>query len=130
MSQFHGPLPAMGDLLHAMQEGISTYQASKRQADCAGYPGGWSGPILSAGWGQGTWEKDVRPHLCSSTSPQSVRPRTTLNPSGPEQRLCVVCMESQSMHGVLELIFSGFQARLPSVGRISQKLPLASMAHE
>lgn len=77
MSQFHGPLPAMGDLSHAMQEGISTHQASKREADCAGYPGGWSGPILSVGWGQGTREKDVPPHLCSSTSPQSVRPRTT-----------------------------------------------------
>lgn len=48
-------------------------QARDRQA-VLGIQGAGLDPILSAGWGQGTREKDVRPHRCSSISPQSVGP--------------------------------------------------------
>lgn len=44
---------------------------------------------------------------------------------GVSKHVCVcVCVWG------LELVCSGFQVVLLSVGRISQKLPLASMAHE
>lgn len=94
-------------------------QARDRQA-VLGIQGAGLDPILSAGWGQGTREKDVRLHCCSSISPQSVRP----------SKACVWSVWSLKAHGGLELIFSGLQAQFPSVGRVSQKLPLASMAHE
>lgn len=73
-----------------------------------GIQGAGLDPILSAGWGQGTREKDVQPHRCSSISPQSVRP----------SKACVWSVWSLKAHGGLELIFSRFQAQFPSVGRI------------
>lgn len=84
-------------------------------------------PILSAGWVWGTQEKDVSNHSCRSTSP---------NPSDPEGRTqnkaCVWPAPSLKacVGSTAHFLRTRFQAGFLSVGRISQKLPLASTAEE